>query len=66
MNIDDLTHIFRPQIQQGTKKLHYMLIEDLHVKIQHHPVDRLEELIPVLKNFQFEGYKPGHIARFVK
>jgi hypothetical protein len=43
-----------------------MLIEDLHVKIQHHPVDRLEELIPVLKNFQFEGYKPGHIARFVK
>jgi hypothetical protein len=66
MNIQDLQHIFRPQIQEGTKKLYFMLIEGSHVQIERHPVNQLEELVPMLSNFQFEGYKPGNMARFVK
>ena len=66
MNIQDLQHIFRPQIQEGTEKLYFMLIEGPYVQIERHPVNQLEKLVPMLDNFQFEGYKPGNMARFVK
>jgi len=66
MQLEDLQYIFQSQIQEGTTKLYFMLIDGIHAQIERHPADRLEELIPMLDNFRFEGYKPGNMARFIK
>ena len=61
----DLEYIFKPQIDEGTDKLYFMLIEDNLQLIHHHPTNELSGLLPLLDNFQYKGTN-GRIPRFVK
>jgi hypothetical protein len=62
----DLKYIFKPQLDEGTTKLYFILIDGLTAQIQRHPADDLDGLVPLLDNFRFVGYKPGNLARFEK
>lgn len=56
MNLEDLEHIFQPQIDEGTTSLYFMLVDGADSKvIYRHPVSDLEQLVPVLDNFQYAG-----------
>ena len=61
----DLEYIFKPQIDEGTDKLYFMLIEDNLQLIHHHTADELAGLLLLLDNFQYKG-TDGRIPRFVK
>ena len=65
MIIDDLEYIFKPQINEGTTKLYFMLIDDEHKVIERHPADDLEGLLPMLDSFQYAGNE-GNVPRFVR
>ena len=68
MNIEDLQHIFKPQLDQiknSDVKLFYMLVDGDHTLIDRHPADDLENLLTVLDNFQYAG-SDNDIPRFVK
>jgi hypothetical protein len=56
MVIEDLQHIFDHQIEDGTTKLYFMLIDgDAFPVIHRHPADDLAGLLPLLDNFQYVG-----------
>jgi hypothetical protein len=68
MNIEDLQHIFKPQLDQikdSSVKLFYMLTDGDHTLIDRHPADDLENLLTLLDSFQYHGSE-GSIPRFVK
>jgi hypothetical protein len=65
MILEDLEYIFKPQIEEGTTKLYFMLIDDNHKVIERHPVDDLAGLVPTLDNFQYAGTEAG-MPRFTK
>lgn len=65
MIIEDLEHIFKPQIDEGTDKLYFMLIDGEHKMIQRHPVLDMATLVPVLDAFQYTG-TIEQIPRFTK
>lgn len=68
MNIEDLQHIFKPQLDQiinSDIKLFYMLVDGDHVLIDRHPANDLETLLLTLDNFQYIGSEGG-MPRFVK
>jgi len=68
MNIEDLQHIFKPQLDQiknSDVKLFYMLIDGDHTLIDRHPANDLENLLTMLDSFQYNGNE-GNIPRFVK
>ena len=66
MTIEDLEHIFQPQIEEGTTKLYFMLKDgDAMPIIQRHPADELAGLVPMLDNFQYTGTE-GRMPRFRK
>ena len=56
MTLEDLEHIFEYQIEEGTNKLYFMLIEDDRLPvICRHPADKLSDLLPMLDSFQYAG-----------
>lgn len=72
MTVDDLEHIFRHQLhpakpEEREEKLYYMLVDGSDNKT----IDRfdynqgLDKLLPLLDNFQFEGYR-DRMPIFVK
>jgi hypothetical protein len=69
MNIEDLQHIFRAQIEQSlidtNIKLFFMLQDGDYAMIDRHSADDLEGLLPMLSSFQYVGNE-GNIPRFVK
>lgn len=68
MNIEDLQHIFKPQLDQikdSDVKLFYMLVDGDHTLIDRYPADDLENLLIMLDCFQYNGSEGG-IPRFVK
>lgn len=68
MNIEDLQHIFKPQLDQikdSNVKLFYMLVDGDHTLIDRYPADDLENLLTMLDCFQYNGSEGG-IPRFVK
>ena len=68
MNIEDLRHIFKPQMDQiegGDVKLFYMLVDGDHKLIDRHAANDLENLLTMLDCFQYNGSEGG-IPRFVK
>jgi len=65
MILDDLKHIFQPQIDEGTTKLYFMLIDNDYKVIERYPASELESLVPMLDNFQYHGTE-AKIPRFVK
>lgn len=66
MTIEDLEHIFQPQIAEGTTKLYFMLKDgDAMPVIERHPSDDLAGLLPMFSHFQYAGSGAG-MPRFVK
>jgi hypothetical protein len=65
MILDDLKHIFQPQINEGTTELYFMLVDNDRKVIERHSASDLESLIPMLDNFQYNGTE-ARIPRFVK
>ena len=66
MIIEDLEYIFKPQIDEGTTKLYFMLIDGADLKeIYRHPASDMASLVPMLDNFQYAGTE-GRMPRFTK
>ena len=65
MTIDDLTHIFKNQIQEGTTKLYFMLIDGEHKLVTRHDADKMEDLLPCLDCYQYAG-TIDRVPRFEK
>ena len=56
MTLEDLQHIFDRQIEDGTEKLYFMLVDgDRLPVVQRHPADDLVGLLPMLSHFQYHG-----------
>jgi hypothetical protein len=66
MNLDDLQHIFQKQIEEGSEKLYFMLVDgaDMPV-IERHLADDLPGLLPMLDSFHYAG-APAGMPRFTK
>jgi hypothetical protein len=65
MILEDLEHIFKPQIEEGTTLLYFMLIDGEHRVMERHDVSDMASLVPMLDNFQYAGTEGG-IPRFAK
>jgi hypothetical protein len=72
MTLEDLEYIFQNQIEEGTEKLYFMLIDDVDpvtdkqtIVIERHPADDLEGLLPMLSSFEYAGSGAG-MPRFTK
>jgi hypothetical protein len=65
MQLEDLEYIFKPQIDEGTDKLYFTLIDGEHKVIERHPADDLIGLLPMLANFQYHD-TVGRFPRFSK
>jgi len=65
MTLEDLQHIFKKQIAEGTDKLYFMLVDGAAMPmIERHPAEDLEGLLPMLSHFQYHGSEV--MPRFVK
>lgn len=65
VDIQDLEYIFYSQIEEGTTKLYFMLIDGGNNTILRHNSSDLASLLPVLDSFCYLGSEGG-IPRFVK
>jgi hypothetical protein len=65
MTLEDLEYIFKPQIDEGTTKLYFMLIDGEHKVIQRQESNELVTLLSLLDNFQYAGTE-DRIPRFIK
>jgi hypothetical protein len=66
MTLEDLQYIFDHQIEEGTDKLYFMLVDgDCMPVIERHPADDLEGLLPMLSSFEYAGSGAG-MPRFTK
>jgi hypothetical protein len=66
MMLEDLQYIFEKQIEEGTKKLYFMLVDGAAFPlVSRHPADDIEGLVPMLDSFQYNGVTSG-MPRFVK
>jgi hypothetical protein len=65
MILEDLEHIFKNQVNEGTTSLYYMLIDGDHKLIQRHPADNIDTLLPMLDSFQYSG-TVERLPRFTK
>jgi hypothetical protein len=66
MNIEDLQYIFKSQIEEGTDKLYFMLVDGADTPtIQRHPLAEIETLLPLLDSFHYTD-STGKIPRFSK
>jgi hypothetical protein len=65
MTLEDLEFIFQNQIEEGTEKLYFMLVDgDRLPVVERHPADDLAGLLPMLSHFQYAGNET--MPRFVK
>ena len=55
MILADLEHIFKPQIDEGTDSLYFMLVVGEYKLIQRHPTNDMPSLLPMLDSFQYGG-----------
>jgi hypothetical protein len=62
---EDLEHIFKHQIDEGTTMLYFMLVENNLQLINRHPANDLAGLLPLLDNFEYHGTE-GRCPRFYK
>ena len=65
MILEDVEHIFKPQIDEGTDKLYFMLIDGEDKFIQRHTANDIASLLPMLAAFQYTGTQ-DRIPRFSK
>jgi hypothetical protein len=67
MTIEDLEHIFKPQIDSGIPEvlLWFMLQDGEHKVVERHKSTDLSGLLPMLDSFQYAG-SAGNMPRFTK
>ena len=65
MILEDLEHIFKNQVNEGTDSLYFMLIDGDHKLIQRHPSNDMTSLLPMLDSFQYAGTQ-DRIPRFMQ
>jgi hypothetical protein len=71
MTLEDLQHIFSQQIESAKEanisdtKLYYILVDGEFKMVDRHPMNKLEELLPVLSSFQYVG-SSNNMPRFIK
>lgn len=65
MILEDLEYIFKPQVNEGTDSLYFMLVDGDHKLIQRHPADNIDTLLPMLDSFQYSG-TVERLPRFTK
>jgi hypothetical protein len=65
MILEDLAHIFKPQINEGTTSLYYMLVVGEYKLIQRHPSNDMTALLPMLDSFQYGG-TVNKMPRFIQ
>ena len=65
MNLADLKHIFKAQIEAGTDRLYFMIEDHGHKTVVRHDVNDIESLLPMLDCFLYAGSAAG-IPRFEK
>jgi hypothetical protein len=65
MILEDLEHIFKPQIDEGTDSLYFMLVVGDYKLIQRHPAVDMPSLLPMLDSFQYAGTQ-DRIPRFMQ
>jgi len=66
MTLEDLEYIFQNQIEEGTEKLYFMLVDgDRMPVVERHPADDLAGLLPMLSSFEYAGSGAG-MPRFRK
>jgi len=66
MTLEDLEYIFDRQIEDGTEKLYFMLVDgDRLPMIERHPAADLASLLPMLSSFEYAGSAAG-MPRFRK
>ena len=65
MILEDLEYIFKPQVNEGTTKLYFMLVDGEHKVMERHNASDIESLVPMLDSFQYAGIE-NRIPRFVK
>jgi len=65
MILEDLEYIFKPQFEEGTTNLYFMLIDGEYKMIQRHKSTDLETLLPMLDVFQYAGTE-ARVPRFMK
>jgi hypothetical protein len=57
MTLEDLQYIFDHQIEEGTEKLYFMLVDgDRLPVVQRHPAEDLAGLLPMLSSFEYTGH----------
>jgi hypothetical protein len=66
MTLEDLQYIFDRQIEEGTERLYFMLVDgDRLPMIERHPAEDLAGLLPMLSSFEYAGSGAG-MPRFTK
>jgi hypothetical protein len=66
MTLEDLEYIFDRQIEEGTEKLYFMLVDGAAMPVvERHPADNLAGLLPMLDSFEYAG-APAGMPRFTK
>jgi hypothetical protein len=66
MTLEDLQYIFDRQIEDGTERLYFMLVDGYRMPVvERHPADDLAGLLPMLDSFQYAG-APAGMPRFQK
>ena len=66
MTIEDLEYIFEYQLEEGTTKLYFMLVDMGKMPIiERHPSNDLAGLLPMLDSFHYAGSAAG-MPRFQK
>jgi hypothetical protein len=65
MILEDLEYIFKPQVNEGTDSLYFMLVDGDHKLIQRHPADNIDTLLSMLDSFQYSG-TVERLPRFTK
>lgn len=58
MNIDDIKHIFRKEIERKDQHVYFMLMDaddDYDNSVIRHEADDLESLVPLLDCFIYDG-----------
>jgi hypothetical protein len=67
MTLEDLEYIFQNQIEEGTEKLYFMLVDMGKMPIiERHPSNDLAGLVPMLASFQYDGRGGANMPRFIK
>jgi hypothetical protein len=66
MTLEDLEYIFQNQIEEGTERLYFMLVDgDRLPMVERHPSTDLAGLLPMLSSFEYAG-APAGMPRFRK